>query len=79
MQGWEPTVLANFEYMKPRTSKYHNWQEGDCGKPIKVGYYYKKGFWKRYDRKRYYRNLFKKEFANLFFTNDTNGKESKKT
>ena len=47
--------------MKPKTSKYHNWDEGDCGKPIRVGCYYKKGFWKRYDRKKYYRNLFKRE------------------
>lgn len=36
---------------KPKTSKYHNYDEGDCGKPIKD--FYKRGFWKRYDRKRY--------------------------
>lgn len=41
--------------MCPRTEKWHNWDEGDCGKPIKVGCYYKKKFWKRYDRKKFYR------------------------
>lgn len=71
--------------MKPKTSKYHNWDEGDCGKPIKVGYYYKKGFWKRYDRKKYYRNLFKREPllepSNLFFSAQIllHGKENTQT
>lgn len=44
---------------KPKTSKYHNYDEGDCGKPIKD--FYKKGFWKRYDRKRFFNKLFKNE------------------
>ena len=40
-----------------KTEKYHNWQNGDCQKPKKN--YFKKGFWKRYDRKKFYRNLLK--------------------
>lgn len=42
-----------------KTEKWHNYQEGDCGKPLKVGCFYKKGFWKRNDRKKFIRNLFK--------------------
>jgi hypothetical protein len=33
-----------------KTEKYHNYEEGDVGSPIKD--YFKKGFWKRNDRKR---------------------------
>lgn len=40
-----------------KTEKYHNNQEGDCGKAINN--YYKKKFWKRYDRKRYIVGFFK--------------------
>lgn len=41
-----------------KTEKFHNWEEGDCGKPINN--YFKKGFWKKYDRKKFLRNLLKK-------------------
>ncbi len=40
---------------RPKTEKWHNYEEGDCGKPIKN--YFKKGWWKRYDRKKFYRNI----------------------
>jgi len=40
-----------------KTEKYHNNYEGDCRKPIKD--YYKKGIFKRSDRKRFLRNYFK--------------------
>lgn len=43
---------------RPKTEKYHNWDEGDAGKPIDN--YYKKGWYKRFDRKKFFRNLFKK-------------------
>jgi hypothetical protein len=39
-----------------KTEKYHNYEEGDCGSPIID--YYKKGFWKKYDRKKFIRKLF---------------------
>lgn len=32
---------------RPKTEKYHNHEEGDCGKPIDN--FFKKKFWKRYD------------------------------
>lgn len=40
-----------------RTERWHKWDEGDAGKPIKS--FFKKGFWKRYDRKRFIRRLLK--------------------
>lgn len=40
---------------RPKTEKWHNYEEGDCGHPIND--YFKKGFWKRYDRKRFFRKL----------------------
>jgi hypothetical protein len=40
-----------------KTEKWHRYSEGDCGHPIKVGCYYKKGFWKRYDRKKYLKKI----------------------
>ena len=52
--------------MKLKTDKYHNFEEGDCGSPIRN--YFKKRFWKRNDRKRYLRRLF--TFDNLY--DDTN-------
>ena len=42
-----------------RTEAWHNDQEGEHVKPLKVGSFYKKGFWKRYDRRKYIRNLLK--------------------
>lgn len=42
-----------------KTEKWHNYEEGDCGRPLKTGCYYKKGFWKRYDRKKFIRNILK--------------------
>lgn len=42
-----------------KTEKYHNYEEGDVGSPIKD--YFKKCFWKRNDRKRFIRNIFKKD------------------
>ncbi len=45
---------------RPRTERWHNYHEGDCGKPIDRDgsnkAYFKKGFWKRYDRKKFFRN-----------------------
>lgn len=38
-----------------KTESWHNNEEGDSGKPIES--YYKKGFWKRFDRKKYLRKL----------------------
>lgn len=40
---------------RPKTEKWHNWEEGDVGSPIKN--YFKKKFWKRFDRKRFFRKL----------------------
>jgi hypothetical protein len=40
---------------RPKTEKWHNWEEGDVPKPIQC--YYKKGFWKRHDRKKYIRKI----------------------
>lgn len=44
-----------------KTEKWHNYEEGDCGKSIdrhgKHLHYFKKGFWKRYDRKKFIRRL----------------------
>ena len=46
-----------------RTESYHNYEEGDVYKPIDRDgsnkCYYKKGFWKKYDRKRFIRNILK--------------------
>lgn len=48
---------------RPKTEKYHNYEEGDCGKPIdRKGIhlcFFKKGSWKRVDRKKFFRNYFK--------------------
>jgi len=49
--------------MQPKTHKFHNFQEGDTGKPIdrkgKHLRFFAKGYWKRIDRKKFYRALFK--------------------
>jgi len=46
---------------RPKTEQWHNWEEGDCGKPINRDgskkQYFKKGFWKRYDRKKYIKKV----------------------
>jgi hypothetical protein len=42
---------------RPKTEKWHNYEEGDCGSPIDK--YFKKGWWKRYDRKKFFRNISK--------------------
>ena len=47
---------------RPKTEKWHNYAEGDCGKPLKKGFFYKKGFWKRYDRKKFFRALMKSKY-----------------
>lgn len=43
-----------------KTESWHNYDEGDCGKPIDRDgsnkCFYKKGFWKRYDRKKFIKN-----------------------
>ena len=48
---------------RPKTESYHNYQEGDVGSPIQRHgshlNYFKKGFWKRYDRKRFFRKIIK--------------------
>ena len=41
---------------RPKTEKYHNY---DFYPSTKEGNYFKKGFWKRYDRKKFIRNLLK--------------------
>ncbi len=38
---------------RPKTESYHNFEEGDCGKP--QANHFKKGFWKRNDRKKFFR------------------------
>ena len=42
-----------------KTEKWHNYEEGDCGAPLdrkgKHLCYFKKGWWKRYDRKKFLR------------------------
>ena len=49
---------------RPKTERWHNFDEGDCAKPISRKNdklcFFKKGFWKRYDRKKFIRNLLKK-------------------
>ena len=51
--------------MKLKTDKYHRFAEGDSGKPIqrkgKHLCYFKKGFWKKHDRKKFFRQIFKNE------------------
>lgn len=46
---------------RPKTERWHNYVEGDCGSPIsrhgKHLQYFKKGWWKRYDRKKFFRKL----------------------
>lgn len=46
-----------------KTEGYHNYDEGDCGLPLarKGNHlcYFKKGFWKRYDRKKFLRRSLK--------------------
>jgi len=48
---------------RPKTEKWHNYAEGDCGHPInrhgKHLQYFKKGFWKKYDRKKFLRDIVK--------------------
>jgi hypothetical protein len=48
---------------RPKTERYHNFAEGDCGNPIdRKGIhlcFFKKGDWKRVGRKKFFRNLFK--------------------
>lgn len=48
---------------RPKTVRWHKYEEGDCAKPISRDgskkCYYKKGFWKRYDRKKFIRNILK--------------------
>ena len=50
---------------RPKTEKWHNYEEGDVQSPIdrhgKHLCYFKKGFWKRYDRKKFLRNILKQE------------------
>lgn len=47
-----------------KTERWHNYEEGDCKKPLsrKGNHlsYYKKGWWKRYDRKKYLRQTLKR-------------------
>lgn len=50
-------LKSDMRIKNPKTEKYHNYQEGDCGKPVKG--YFKKRFWKRYDRKRFLKQLLK--------------------
>ena len=43
---------------RPKTERWHNYSEGDAGKPIEN--YYKKRRWKRIDRKKYFRDFMRK-------------------
>ncbi len=42
---------------RPKTAKYHNIEDGDTGRPERN--HFKKRFWKRFDRKRFFKALFK--------------------
>lgn len=48
---------------RPKTESWYNYAEGDCGRPIsrhgKHLCFYKKGYWKRYGRKKFFRNILK--------------------
>lgn len=54
---------------RPRTEQYHINQEGDVGSPIQRHgehlHFYKKGFWKRYDRKKYIKRLLNQDSQNI--------------
>ena len=39
---------------RPKTEKWHNYED-DCGSPMKN--YFKKGFWKKSDRKKFFRRV----------------------
>lgn len=45
------------KFPRVKTESWHNYDEGDCAKPIDRDgsnkCFYKKGFWKRYDRKKF--------------------------
>ena len=47
-----------------KTEKWHNYEEGDCGAPLdrkgKHLCYFKKGWWKKYDRKKFLRRTKKR-------------------
>lgn len=40
---------------RPKTEQYHNWEDH----PNEVKNYFKKGFWKKSDRKKFFKRLFK--------------------
>ena len=42
-----------------KTERWHTFDEGDCSRPLKYGQYFKKGFWKKYDRKRFLKKILK--------------------
>lgn len=46
-----------------KTESWHHYDEGDCAKPIDRDgsnkCFYKKGFWKRYDRKKFIKRSLK--------------------
>lgn len=43
-----------------KTERWHTFDEGDCSKPLKGnGQYFKKGFWKKYDRKKFLKKILK--------------------
>ena len=50
---------------RPITEKYHGYTEGETGRPIQRHgehlCFYKKGFWKRNDRKKFFREIFKND------------------
>ena len=43
--------------VRPKPEKWHNYEEGNVGRPVKA--YFKKGFWKRYNRKKFFRKILK--------------------
>lgn len=56
MKGIEQ--VKGMKIARPKTEKYHNYEEGDCGHP--EDNHFKKRFWKRHDRKKFFRQIFNK-------------------
>lgn len=54
-----------------KTEKWHNYEEGDVGRPIqrkdKNLSYFKKGFWKRHDRKKFIKEVLRPCLANYIY------------
>lgn len=48
---------------RPKPEQWHNYAEGDAGKPVKN--FFKKGFWKRYDRKKFFKKVLNYKFKTI--------------